>query len=113
MRLDINRFVYSAKLKDSPLNIDAFCDKDNQELKDQDPRVILKNNQTLIMKLLEDRQKSLEKKSLMFEWTIPGILSYWIGDKNEVVVNEKLYSPIFKGLSMYQPLKAWCKSALP
>jgi hypothetical protein len=45
----------------------------------------------------------------MFEWTIPGILTHWIGDKDEVVVNEKLYSPIFKGLSMYQPLKAWCK----
>jgi hypothetical protein len=53
MRLDESRFVYSAKLKESALNIDAFCDKDDQELFDQDPRVILRNNKTQIMNMLE------------------------------------------------------------
>jgi hypothetical protein len=46
MRFDDNRFVYSAKLNDAALNIDAFCDKEDQELFDQDPRVILRNNET-------------------------------------------------------------------
>ena len=66
MRLDESRFVYSAKLKESALNIDAFCDKDDQELFDQDPRVILRNNRTQIMSMLEAGQQSLNKKSLMF-----------------------------------------------
>ena len=44
MRLEDQRFVYSAQLKDTSLNIDAFCDKEDQELFDQDPRIIMRNN---------------------------------------------------------------------
>lgn len=55
MRFDDNRFVYAAKLKETPINIDAFCDKEDQELFDQDPRVILRNNETQIMSMLEER----------------------------------------------------------
>jgi len=32
--MDDNRLVYAAELNPSPLNIDAFCDKDEQELFD-------------------------------------------------------------------------------
>lgn len=53
MRLDENRFIYSAQLKDKALNIDAFCDLDSQELFDQDPRVIMQNNKTQIVQMLE------------------------------------------------------------
>ena len=52
LRLEDGRLVYAAKLKAEPLNIDAFCDKDDQELFDQDPRIILANNKTQITSLL-------------------------------------------------------------
>ena len=34
LRMEDNRLVYSARLNGSPLNIDAFCDNDEQELFD-------------------------------------------------------------------------------
>ena len=41
-------------MSQKPLNIDGFCDNDEQELFDQDPRIILKNNKTEIEGILEN-----------------------------------------------------------
>ena len=105
--------ILSATLNHNPLNIDAYCDSEQQELLDTHPRIIMENNRTAIMKKLEEYQKSLEAGNITQDWSVYGQIYPWLGNSNEQVVNEKIFSPIIKALSTYLPLKDFCEKNLP
>jgi hypothetical protein len=111
--LGTNKLILSATLNHNPLNIDAYCDSEDQELLNTHPRIILKNNKTQIMEKLEKYQKSFEADEITQDWSVYGQIRPWLGDSKEQVVNEKIFSPIVKALSTYLPLKDFCEDQLP
>ena len=114
MRIENEQFIYSFEINPNPLQINAYCDNDSQELFDQDPRLIMLNNATKIEELLERAAVNQASKNMRHDWTIPGIIAGgWAGDENEAVKVEKIYSPAFKGLSTQEAMKKFCAKQYP